>query len=208
MILAAGRGERLRPYTDVCPKPLLKIGGKALIVYHIEALAAAGIDRVVVNVSWLGEQIEAVLGDGSQFGLNLIYSHESEALETAGGIIQALDLLDEQFIVVNADIYTDYAFENLLEIDSAAHLVLVPNPAHNSEGDFCLKDGYLHNDNGQRYTFAGIAKYHRSFFKGVTAGKQALAPMLRQAAQMGVLRGELYGGCWTDIGTFERWQSI
>jgi len=207
MILAAGRGERLRPYTDTCPKPLLEINGKALIDYHLEALASAGILQVVINVSWLGEAIETAIGDGSRFGLEVIYSREPEALKAAGGIVQALQYLDERFIVVNADIYTDYAFEKLLALKAAAHLVLVENPDFHSQGDFAIKHGYLSNDVKQRLTFAGIAQYHRSFFQGQATGKQALAPLLRQAADKKALTGEIYTGNWTDVGTLERWQS-
>ena len=208
MILAAGRGERLRPYTDTCPKPLLEVGGKALIDYHLEALARAGISRVVINVSWLGEAIEAAIGDGSRYGLEVVYSREPEALEAAGGIVQALQYLDDHFIVVNADIYTDYAFEKLLAVRANAHLVLVENPDFHSLGDFAIKNGYLSNDVEQRLTFAGIAQYHRSFFQGQIPGKQALAPLLRQAADKKALKGEVYAGNWTDVGTLERWQSI
>ena len=207
MILAAGRGERLRPYTDTCPKPLLEVRGKALIDYHLEALAIAGIGQVVINLSWLGEAIEAAIGDGSRYGLEVIYSHEPEALEAAGGIVQALQYLDERFIVVNADIYTDYAFEKLLAIKAEAHLVLVENPDFHPQGDFVIKGGCLSNDVEGRLTFAGIAQYHRSFFQGRVPGKQALAPLLRQAADKKQLKGELYTGQWTDIGTLQRWQS-
>ncbi len=208
MILAAGRGERLRPYTDTCPKSLLEVNDKALIVYHLEALAAAGILQVVINVSWLGEAIEAAIGDGSRFGLEVIYSREPEALEAAGGIVQALQYLDDYFIVVNADIYTDYAFENLLAIRADAHLVLVENPDFHPQGDFAIKSGYLSNDVNGRLTFAGIAQYRRAFFQGQAPGKQALAPMLRQAADKKVLKGEIYTGKWTDVGTLARWQSV
>ena len=207
MILAAGRGERLRPYTDTCPKSLLEINGKALIEYHLEALARAGISRVVINVSWLGEVIEAAIGNGSRYGLEVVYSRESEALEAAGGIVQALQYLGERFIVVNADIYTDYAFEKLLALKANAHLVLVENPDFHSQGDFTIKDGYLSNDVKQRLTFAGIAQYHRSFFQGQVSGKQALAPLLRRAADKKALKGEIYTGNWTDVGTLERWQT-
>ncbi len=208
MILAAGRGERLRPYTDTCPKSLLEVSDKALIVYHLEALAAAGILQVIINVSWLGEAIEAAIGDGSRFGLEVVYSRESEALEAAGGIVQALQYLDDHFIVVNADIYTDYAFEKLLAIRADAHLVLVENPDFHPQGDFAIKSGYLSNDVNGRLTFAGIAQYHRAFFQGQAPGRQALAPMLRQAADKKVLKGEIYTGKWTDVGTLSRWQSV
>jgi MurNAc alpha-1-phosphate uridylyltransferase len=207
MILAAGRGERLRPYTDSCPKPLLQIRGKALIEYHLEALAAAGIPRVVINLSWLGEQIEAAIGDGSRYGLEVMYSREPEALDTAGGIIQALERLGDRFLVVNADIYTDYPFEKLLSIEANAHLVLVENPDYRLEGDFTIEQGSLGNDLEQRHTFAGIAQYHRSFFQGLATGKRSVVPLLREAADNRMLKGELYAGKWNDIGTVERWRS-
>ena len=208
MILAAGRGERLRPYTDSCPKPLLEINGKPLIFYHLESLALAGISKVVVNLSWLGEQIEARVGDGSQFGLKVAYSHESEALEAAGGIVQALELLDDRFLVVNADIYTDYSFEKLRSVSAKAHLVLVGNPDHHPQGDFALNHGLLSNASSQRLTFSGIATYHRSFFEPHAPGRRALAPLLRDAADEGLVSAELFEGKWVDTGTVERWQSI
>jgi len=208
MILAAGRGERLRPYTDTCPKPLLEIRGKALIEYHLEALAAAGIPRVVINLSWLGEQIEAAVGDGSGYGLEVLYSREPEALGTAGGIIQALEYLGDRFLVVNADIYTDYPFEKLLAVEAVAHLVLVENPDDSRGGDFTLEQGSLGNDPEERHTFAGIAHYHRSFFQGLVTGKRSVVPLLREAAEKRQLKGELYQGKWNDVGTVERWRSV
>lgn len=207
MILAAGRGERLRPYTDTCPKPLLEIGGKPIIFYHLEALATAGFDQVVINVSWLGEMIEQAVGDGSRFNLKVVYSYEPEALETAGGIVQALEYLDDRFVVVNADVRSDYAFENLLQIETDAHLVLVKNPEFHPQGDFVLDNGLLSNDIDGRHTFAGIACYHRSFFNGLEAGRRSVVPLLRQAADNRSLSGELYEGNWTDIGTLDRWQA-
>jgi len=207
MILAAGRGERLRPYTDTCPKPLLEIRGKPMIFYHLEALATAGIDQVVINVSWLGEMIEQAVGDGSRFNLKVVYSYEPEALETAGGIVQALEYLDDRFVVVNADVRSDYAFENLLQIETDAHLVLVKNPEFHPQGDFVLDSGLLSNDIDGRHTFAGIACYHRSFFNGLEAGRRSVVPLLRQAADNRSLSGELYQGNWTDIGTLDRWQA-
>jgi len=207
MILAAGRGERLRPYTDTRPKPLLEIGGKPMIFYHLEALATAGFDQVVINVSWLGEMIEQAVGDGSRFNLKVIYSYEPEALETAGGIVQALKYLDDRFVVVNGDVRSDYAFEKLLQIETDAHLVLVKNPEFHPQGDFVLDNGLLSNGIDGRHTFAGIACYHRSFFKGLEAGRRSVVPMLRQAADNRSLSGELYKGNWTDIGTLDRWQA-
>jgi MurNAc alpha-1-phosphate uridylyltransferase len=208
MILAAGRGERLRPHTDSCPKPLLEINGKPLIFYHLESLASAGISKVVVNLRWLGEQIEAAVGDGSQFGLKVIYSRESGVLEVAGGIVQALELLDDRFLVVNADIYTDYSFEKLRSVSSKAHLVLVDNPDHYPQGDFALNQGLLSNASSHRLTFSGIATYHRSFFECHAPGRRALAPLLRDAADEGLVSAELFKGKWVDVGTVERWQSI
>ena len=208
MILAAGRGERLRPYTDTCPKPLLEVGGKPLIFYHLEALARAGISRVVINLSWLGEQVEAALGDGGDFGLEVVYSREPEALETGGGIAQALELLGEQFIVVNGDIFTDYAFEKLFTREAEAHLVLVPNPDYYPVGDFTITQGLLGNNLEGRHTYSGIARYNRSFFQRQVPGRWSVVPLLREAAEKRQLEGELYEGKWTDVGTLERWQSI
>lgn len=204
MILAAGRGERLRPLTDTTPKPLLEVRGKPLIVHHLEALARAGFDEIVVNLSWLGEQIRARLGDGAGFGVSIAYSEEAQALETAGGIRQALSLLGERFVVVNGDVYCDYDFTRLRDRDSLAHLVLVDNPDHNDAGDFSLEDSIVGNDGAPRYTFSGIAQYQRRFFVDLAPGKQALAPLLRAAAQRGRVSGELFRGEWVDIGTAER----
>ena len=208
MILAAGRGERLRPLTDVTPKPLLEVQGKPLIVHHLEALSRAGFREVVINLSWLGFQIRELLGDGAAFNLSLEYSEESEALETAGGIQQALPLLGEQFVVVNADIYTDYDFSRLLQGGGVAHLVLVENPAHHAEGDFTLQGTQLGADGSPRYTFSGISRYHRSFFQELKPGKQALAPLLYAAAEKQQVTGELYRGDWNDVGTLERLDSL
>jgi N-acetyl-alpha-D-muramate 1-phosphate uridylyltransferase len=208
MILAAGRGERMRPLTDHCPKPLLKVADKPLIEYHLQALKKAGIQRVVINVSWLAEQIKQAVGDGSQYGLSVEYSHEPQALETAGGIVQALDRLDDEFIVVNADIFTDYDYSCLQELSAQAHLVLVPNPTHNPQGDFAIESGWLSNSPENRYTFAGIAVYRKSFFNELQAGKQALAPLLRKAAEKQQISAELYDGLWSDIGTPARLQAL
>lgn len=208
MILAAGRGERLRPYTDSCPKPLLEVKGKALIEYHLEALVKAGIRSVVINVSWLAEMIEDRLGDGSRFGLQIHYSVEKEALETAGGIVQALPLLEDRFIVVNGDVFTDYDFSRLTNIESDAHLVLVDNPDHNSAGDFSLQKGMVGNEQERCFTFAGIAVYRKRFFRGLIRGKQALAPLLRQGAENELVSGEVFEGQWTDVGTVERWRIL
>ena len=208
MILAAGRGERLRPLTDATPKPLLEVKAKPLIVHHLEALSRAGITEVVINLNWLGTQISDLLGNGSDFNLSIEYSEEPEALETAGGIQQALPLLGERFIVVNADIYTDYDFSSLRQSESMAHLVLVENPRHHAHGDFTLNESTLGIEGSPRYTFSGISQYHRSFFRGLAPGKQALAPLLFAAAQKHQVTGELFHGDWTDIGTLERLDAL
>jgi len=208
MILAAGRGERMRPLTDRCPKPLLQVKGKALIEYHLEALKRAGIQSVVVNLCWLGDQIERALGDGSRFGLNILYSYETEALETAGGIIQALDKLDDTFIIVNADVFTDFDFSRLLKLRHQAHLVLVPNPEHNALGDFAIEQGLLSNQAQQRYTFSGIACYKKTFFEAIGGGKRALAPLLRAGAEQQQISAELFTGVWSDVGSPQRLQLL
>ncbi len=215
IILAAGRGERMRPLTDTLPKPLLKVAGKSLIEYHIEALVKVGVTELVINHAWLGEMIEAQLGDGSRYGAEIIYSKEDQALETAGGIIKALDLLGEEpFIVVNGDIFTDYSFVNQADLsgDIMAHLILVPNPEHHKQGDFYCNEHILSaqddNNKGQRFTFSGIAYYKADFFKNIAAGKQALAPLLRSAMSKQQVSGEVYEGFWCDIGTPERLAEI
>jgi len=180
------------------------VRGKPLIVHHLEALARAGFTEIVINLSWLGEQIRARLGDGADFGVNIAYSEEVEALETAGGIQQALSLLGERFVVVNGDVFSDYDFARLLARDSLAHLVLVDNPDHNHTGDFSLDGACVRNDGSPRHTFSGIARYQRKFFADLTPGKQALAPLLRAAAERDQVSGELFRGLWVDIGTAER----
>ncbi|MFK5893126.1 MAG: nucleotidyltransferase family protein [Pseudomonadota bacterium] len=221
IILAAGRGERMRPLTDNCPKPLLKVANKALIEYHLIALQKSGITEVVINHAWLGSKIEHFLASGQQYGLSICYSAEQQALETAGGIIQALPLLtskgslQERFLVVNGDIFTDYNFKLLLaqKLTSKAHLIMVNNPDHHPEGDFCLSNGRiieekLNKMNVNKYTFSGIGIYQASFFDGLTTGKRALAPLLRQAIKAGDVSGELYQGLWTDVGTPQRLQQL
>ncbi len=208
MILAAGRGERLRPLTDTIPKPLLEVQGKPLIVHHLEALSKAGFSEIVVNLSWLGVQIRDLIGNGSDFKLAIEYSEEPEALETAGGILQSLPLLGKRFIAVNADIFTDYDFARLKQSDSEAHLVLVENPPHNPGGDFSLAESTVGNNGSPRYTFSGIAQYRSSFFAGLAPGKHALAPLLHAAANQQQVTGELFHGSWTDIGTLERLQVL
>jgi MurNAc alpha-1-phosphate uridylyltransferase len=208
MILAAGRGKRLRPLTDTTPKPLLEVACKPLIVYHLEALARAGFTEIVINLNWLGEQIRERFGDGAGYGLAIEYSEEPEALETAGGIVQALPLLGERFVVVNADVFTDYDFARLRCVDSPAHLVLVDNPEHHARGDFSLRGAIVGDDKSGRHTFSGISQYHRDFFSGLEPGRRALAPLLYAAIARGQVSGELYRGTWIDIGTPERLKAL
>ncbi|TAM48381.1 MAG: nucleotidyltransferase family protein [Gammaproteobacteria bacterium] len=208
MILAAGRGERMRPLTDVTPKPLLPVAGKALIVHLIEQLARAGLRDLVVNHAHLGHQFEDYLGDGSRFGVRIVYSPEPEGgLETGGGIYQALSLLDsDPFIVVNGDIWTDFPFERLPQsLDGLAHLVLVDNPPHHARGDFFLKeDGRVLAGGEPTLTFSGIGVYHRALFGHCQSGRFPLAPLLRAAMAQNKVSGEYYGGRWRDVGTPER----
>lgn len=209
MLLAAGRGERLRPLTDTVPKALVEAGGKPLIVWHLERLARAGIRDAVINISHLGERIVERLGDGARFGLRLHYSRERERLETAGGIANALELLGRApFLLVNADVYCECDFARLMNIrlgDRLAHLVLVPNPSHRSKGDFSLADGRLGDAAAPRYTYAGVAVVAPKLVQSVNRGEKApLAPLLYDAAARGLLGGEVYGGLWQDVGTMER----
>lgn len=207
MILAAGRGERMRPLTDAVPKPLLEAGGHGLIEYHLHALAQAGVIDVVINHAHLGAQIEARLGDGARYGVRIAYSPEGErGLETGGGILRALPLLGAApFVVVNADIWTDYPFARLpREPEAQAHLVLVPNPAHHPHGDFTLVDRRVGNATASRYTYSGIGVYRPEFFADCLPGVFPLAPLLRAAADRGAVTGELYDGGWMDIGTPQR----
>jgi N-acetyl-alpha-D-muramate 1-phosphate uridylyltransferase len=213
MILAAGRGERMRPLTDHTPKPLLSAGGKTLIEWHLSALARAGIARVIVNTAHLGEKIETALGTGARFGLQIDYSRETVALETAGGIANALHMLGEApFIVVNGDIVCDYAFGALLDqaaeplrSNALAYLVMVDNPAHHARGDFALLSGNVVEQGLTLRTFSGIALYQPALFRDITPGERAaLAPLLRQAMRKGLVRGEHYRGLWLDVGTPER----
>ena len=207
MVLAAGRGERMRPLTDRTPKPLLEVGGKALIEYHIAALQQAGVNDVVINHAWLGEQIESRLGNGDRYGLRIEYSPEiPEALETAGGIIQALARLGtEPFIVINGDIWCDYPLQRLPHHpDGLAYLVMVDNPLHNPQGDFCLNNGSLQAEGESKLTYSGIGVYHPQLFAGLERGIRPLAPLLRNAMAAGQVSGEHYPGRWYDIGTPER----
>jgi len=214
MILAAGRGERMRPLTDTCPKPLLVAGGKPLIVWHIERLAAAGITELVINHAYLGQMIEAALGDGAAFGVRIAYSPEGKALETAGGIARALPLLgDAPFLVVNGDVFCDAdltalcrAAQSLRADGLLAHLILVANPAHHPGGDFGLHpDGLIRDAGGERLTFAGLGAYHPALFAGLSPDEPAkLAPLLRAAMADGHVTGTRLDGHWVDVGTPER----
>jgi MurNAc alpha-1-phosphate uridylyltransferase len=219
MILAAGRGERMRPLTDHTPKPLLQAGGKPLIVWHIERLVRAGITDLVINHAHLGQQIEQALGDGSRFGATIRYSDEGTALETAGGIAFALHLLGEQpFAVINGDIYCDYDFSHLPARAAAlansadmAHLVLVDNPEHNLKGDFCLAGDrivatpQIPIPKSQILTFSGIGLYKPALFASIARGSKApLAPLLREQIAQGRVSGEHHPGIWMDIGTPQR----
>ncbi|WP_160182222.1 N-acetylmuramate alpha-1-phosphate uridylyltransferase MurU [Paraglaciecola mesophila] len=230
MILAAGRGERMRPLTDTTPKPLLEVHGKPLIEYHIERLAAAGIKRIVINHAWLGEQIVQRIGNGSRFNVDIVYSKEETALETAGGIKKALPHLCEHndsdaFLVVNGDVFTDICFANLLENLREhvtglkkelllAHLILVPNPPHNPEGDFYLHgcnvskeqsgDTKIEQCRSNKYTFSGIGVYRKALFDNISQASQRLAPVLVDAMTKNQVSGSLYQGVWVDIGTPER----
>lgn len=213
MILAAGRGERMRPLTDRCPKPLLPAGGKPLIVWHIERLRDAGITELVINHAHLGAQIESALGDGQTFGVRIAYSPEIEALETAGGIRQALPLLaPAPFAVVNGDIFCDFdlrtlhqAANDLVRRGDLAYLLMVPNPAHHPAGDFHLADRRVTAAGEPRFTFSGIGVYHADLFEPIRPGDKApLAPLLRDAMARGRVGGELHSGLWMDIGTPQR----
>lgn len=216
MILAAGRGERMRPLTDTCPKPLLAAGGKPLIVWQIERLRAAGFSEIVINHAHLGHLIEAALGDGAALGVRLRYSPEAVALETAGGIRQALPLLGEApFVVVNGDIFCDAdllavrtAVPHLRADGDLAHLVLVANPDHNPAGDFAVANGRI-VEQGPAFTFSGIGAYHPALFADLIAGQPArLAPLLRAAIAQGRVSGSLHHGQWIDVGTPERLREL
>lgn len=211
MLLAAGRGERMRPLTDARPKPLLRIGGQTMIERHIEALVAAGFTELVVNHAHLGGQIVAALGDGSHYGVTIRYSDENgAALETGGGIYKALPLLGQApFLVVNADIWTDFPFAGLpADIDALAHLVMVDNPAHNAGGDFALSVGRVTQHGPGMLTFSGIGVYRPELFAGCRGGAFPLAPLLREAMDAGRVSGEHYRGGWFDIGTPQRLAAV
>lgn len=202
MILAAGRGQRMMPLTQAMPKPMLKVQNKPLIEHHVNNLKAAGITDIVINLAWQGDKIKAYFKDGSQFGVNIVYSQEVEGgLETAGGIIQALPLLGESFIVINGDVFTDYDVSSLMQLHlqpGEAHLVLIENPPHNLDGDFTLS--HLSPDS-QKYTFSGISRYQADFFNGLEPGIRPLGPLLREKLSKHLVSTELYIGNWDDIGT-------
>ncbi|MBI3900433.1 MAG: nucleotidyltransferase family protein [Gammaproteobacteria bacterium] len=211
MILAAGRGERMRPLTDTLPKPLLPVGGRPLIVHLIEKLARAGLRDIVINHSYLGSAIEHALADGAQYGVRIRYSPESDGpLETGGGIHRALPLLgDVPFLVINGDVWTDYPFEKLLAISiDLAHLVLVDNPSHHPQGDFALREGIVGDDGLPRFTFAGVGVYRPALFAQCQPGRFPLAPLLRQAMKNGHVSGEHHSGYWLDVGTPTRLQEL
>jgi len=207
MLLAAGRGERLRPLTDSLPKPLVTVRGRPLIAWHLEALARAGVREVVVNVSWLAERLRAALGDGAQYGVHIDWSEEGPVpLETGGGIFRALPLLGPAaFLVVNADIWCDIDFATLsLPKEALAKLLLVPNPPHHPQGDFALEGERIVAREGPRFTYSGVGVYRPEFFRDCTPGRFPLLPLLQRALAAGRLHGELYRGRWCDVGTLGR----
>ena len=214
MILAAGLGTRMRPLTLSTPKPLLEIAGIPLIEYHVRRLVSAGFENIVINHSWLGEQIEAYLGEGERFGARIEYSSELKPLETAGGIRKALPHLteggEEVFVVINGDVFTNYPFARLMaKSGSSPYVVLVPNPSHNELGDFFLNNDKLHSDTGEKYTFSGLSVLPASMFEALTVGvPEALGPLLRNEIALGRVSAELYEGYWADVGTPERLMQI
>lgn len=214
MILAAGLGSRMRPLTDNTPKPLLTVSDIPLLEHHVARLAKSGVNELVINIAYLGEQIRAYVGDGSRWGVSVKYSVEDQPLETGGGVLKALPLLEQNesgnspFIIVNGDVWTDFDFKRLLQLNlkskySAAHLIMVPTPEYREKGDFALHDGYLSNETSM-LTYSGIGVYTPGLFKGVREKEFPLAPLLRRFADLGELSGELHQGEWDDIGTPER----
>ena len=211
MLLAAGRGERMRPLTDEHPKPLLQVAGKPLVVWHLERLARAGFRDMVINVSWLGQQIVDALGDGSRYGVHIEWSREPwPALETGGGLFNALPLLgDAPFLLVNSDVYTDIDFASLrIAPDDLAQLVLVPNPPHHLQGDFWLDKGRIGAEGGERLTYSGISVLRPALFAGAQPGRFPLLPWLLRALAAGRLGGQKHAGRWLDIGTPERLREL
>lgn len=211
MVLAAGRGERMRPITDTLPKPLVPVAGKPLIGYHLERLARAGFKEVVINLSWLGDRISAALGDGANYGLSITYSEEGpEPLETGGGIFKALPLLGPgPFLVVNGDTWSDIEYGHLaLEDGANGRLVLVPNPTHNTRGDFGIDEGFVVDRDVDRFTYSGVGVYRPEFFAGCAPGKFPMLPLLKRAIAARLLRGEVHRGEWCDVGTPQRLASL
>jgi MurNAc alpha-1-phosphate uridylyltransferase len=213
IVLAAGRGERLRPITDTLPKPLVTVAGKPLIVYHLEALVRAGVRDVVINLSWLPDELRGTLGDGSRYGVSITYTDEGPvALETGGGIFNALQHLGPgPFLVVNGDTFTDIDFgalrakaQNDTRSDALARIVLVPNPTQHPRGDFGLQGDDVVESDTERFTYSGVGLYRPELFEGCTPGKFPLAPLLKRAIAAGRLRGELHRGEWCDVGTPQR----
>ena len=207
MILAAGRGERLRPLTDSTPKALIEVRGQSLLERHLRAMHAGGIRDVVINLGWLGEAIRDRVGNGDAYGLSVHYSDEGEnVLETGGGIFRALPMLgDEPFLVVNADIFTDMPIPEIgLPGDAVGHLVLVDTPEYRRHGDFDLVDGKVKNAREPLLTYSGVAVYRPEFFSNAEPGRFSIVPMLQQAAHAGLLQGSHYDGNWADVGTPER----
>ena len=212
MILAAGLGNRMRPLTLYKPKPLLEVGGKALIVWHIEKLKNIGVTEIVINAAWLADVLIGTLGDGSQFGVTIRWMREDQGLETAGGIINALSLLgDEPFILVNGDVWTTFDFASLLDVnlnDDLAHLVFVANPEQHPNGDFTLADGRAYTfdqqQQGENLTFSGVSIIHPKMFDGLENGKRPLAPLLKQGMSDGRVSAEKMQSAWVDVGTPER----
>ena len=211
MILAAGRGERLRPLTDSAPKALAEVRGQSLLERHLQAMSDAGIETVVINLGWLGEQIAERIGSGADYGLNVIYSPEDDGiLETGGGIHRALPMLgNEPFLVVNADIFTDMPMPSTdLDEQTLGKLILVPTPTHKAHGDFDVVDGRLRNAAEPQLTFSGVAIYRPEFFANCKAGRFSVAPLLRAAADANQLAASEYSGTWVDVGTIERLEAL
>lgn len=207
LIFAAGKGERMRPLTDSCPKALLEVRGKPLIVWHLQALRRAGVHEVVINTGWLGAQLPHCLGDGAAYGVHIEWSHEGpEPLETGGGMRRALSLLgDAPFIACNADIFTDFDYARLPEQPAGlAHLVMVDNPSQHPRGDFVLRAGRIHLCGESRLTFSGIGVYRPELLAQYPDGRFGLAPILREAIDFAVVSGEHHRGAWSDVGTPER----
>jgi N-acetyl-alpha-D-muramate 1-phosphate uridylyltransferase len=207
MVMAAGRGERMRPITDTLPKPLVPVAGKPLIGYHLERLARAGIKEVVINLSWLGDRIKAALGDGRAYGLSIAYSEEGPVpLETGGGIFKALSLLGTgPFLVVNGDTWSDIDYAHLaLEDEADGRIVLVHNPTHNTRGDFGLEGDIVVDREADRFTYSGVGIYRPGFFAGCSPGRFPMLPLMKRAIAARALRGQLHRGEWCDVGTPER----